>query len=265
MSLGNIIPQFINVLASTGRILEIDSINNEIRVDRIIRTGEKNIGLKIQNVTFNYGRETVLENVCLDIKPNDIVGIVGYSGSGKTTLVRLILSLISPQNGGKLSFYDNSGTTEEASASARRFISYVPQGNTLISGTIADNLRSGRENATEAEMWQALEIADAASFVKELCGTINTNIGEKAAGLSEGQAQRIAIARAVIKAAPILILDEATSALDAQTEERVIKRMCESNLLHTCFIITHRRSMLGCCTRALEIEDKNLKELNISN
>lgn len=263
INLGTIIPQFITVLASTGRILEMDSINSEKREESIIKASEKNIGLRIQNVTFGYGRENVLENVNLDIKPNDIVGIVGYSGSGKTTLVRLILSLVYAKNDGKIIFYDDTGANEEVSAASRRFISYVPQGNTLISGSIADNLRAGNQHATEAEMWQALEIADSLSFVKELADGLYTIIGENAMGLSEGQAQRIAIARAIIKAAPILILDEATSALDVHTEEQVIKRMCESNLLHTCFIITHRRSMLNYCTRAFEINDKQLKDLQL--
>jgi ABC-type bacteriocin/lantibiotic exporter with double-glycine peptidase domain len=162
---------------------------------------------------------------------------------------------------GKLTFYDGTGAAEDASAAARRFISYVPQGNTLISGTIADNLRYGRNDASVSEMLQALHIADALSFVNELPDGINTAIGENALGLSEGQAQRIAIARAVIKGAPILILDEATSALDAQTEEQVIKRMCESKLLRTCVIITHRRSMLAYCTRAVEIDDKQIREI----
>lgn len=263
MDLGHIIPQFITVLASTGRVLEMDGFTAEKRAEKIIKAGAQNIGLSMQNVTFGYGRETVLENVNLDVKPCEIVGIVGASGSGKTTFVRLLLSLVRPQDAGKLIFYDQTGAAEEASAAARRFISYVPQGNTLISGTIADNLQAGRQQATEKEMWQALEIADARSFVQELEEGLHTRIGENALGLSEGQAQRIAIARAIIKAAPILILDEATAALDVQTEEQVIKRLCESNLLHTCFIITHRSSMLNYCTRALEIEGKQLRELQL--
>jgi ABC-type bacteriocin/lantibiotic exporter with double-glycine peptidase domain len=263
INLGSIIPQFITVLASAGRVIEMDSINSENSAGNRIKDGAKNIGLIIQDVSFAYGREKVLENVHLNIRPNDIVGIVGYSGSGKTTLVRLLLSLVYSQKGGKLIFYDDTGAIEEVSAAARRFISYVPQGNTLISGTIADNLRTGNQEATAEEMWQALEIAGASTFVMELEDGLNTNIGEKALGLSEGQAQRIAIARAIIKAAPILILDEATAALDVQTEEQVIKRLCESNLLHTCFIITHRSSMLNYCTRALEIEGKQLRELQL--
>ncbi len=263
VDLGSIIPQFITILASTGRVLEIDSIEIENSAEQTISIKTNNIGLKIDNVSFSYGREVILENINLDIKPNDIVGIVGYSGSGKTTLVRLILALVSPEENGKLNFYDDTGAIEKASASSRRFISYVPQGNTLISGTIAENLYSGNKDATQDDMWQALEIADAAEFVKELDDGLQTIIGEKASGLSEGQAQRIAIARAIIKTAPILILDEATSALDALTEDRIIKNMCESNLLHTCFIITHRRSMLSFCTRALEIDDKHIKEFQI--
>ena len=262
IGLGNIIPQFIMVLASTGRILDLNAIDTEKVAEEIIDVKDKNIGLRIQNMTFSYNSEIVLEDVNIDIKPNDIVGVVGYSGSGKTTLIRLILSLISPRKG-KLIFYNETGDIEEVSAQVRRFVSYVPQGNTLISGTIADNLRAGKRDASDEQMWQALEIADCSSFIKELDNGLDTQIGENALGLSEGQAQRIAIARAIIKAAPILILDEATSALDAQTEETVIRRMCESNLLHTCFIITHRRSMLQYCSRALEIKNKRIQELQL--
>jgi len=262
IGLGSIIPQFISVLASTGRILDLNTVDTESAVEKGIDVQVENIGMNIQDMTFCYNREIVLENFNVNIKPNDIVGVVGYSGSGKTTLVRLILSLVSPQKG-KLVFYDDTGATEEASAQARRFISYVPQGNTLISGTIADNLRAGNREATDEQMWQALKIADCLSFVKELDDGLDTRIGENALGLSEGQAQRISIARAVIKAAPILILDEATSALDAQTEEKVIRGMCESKVLHTCIIITHRRSMLQYCTRALEIDNSRLNELQL--
>lgn len=262
INLGIMIPQFITVLASVGRILDLDNIDSEIHEEKAIGLNSKSIGLEMTNVSFSYDKETVLENVNLDIKPNDIVGIVGYSGTGKTTLANLILSLIKPLSG-ELVYYDEFGNKEKASASARRLISYVPQGNTLISGTIADNLRTGKANATEKEMWQALEIADALTFVKEMDNGLDMRVGENGTGLSEGQAQRIAIARAIVKSAPILILDEATSALDAKTEETVIKNMCESKLLNTCFIITHRRSMLAYCTRAIEIDDKQIREIEI--
>lgn len=262
INLGGIIPQFITVLASTGRVMEIDAIESEKRVEPKIRGEMQKIGFKIEDADLGYGRDSVLKEVNLDIRPGDVVGVVGVSGSGKTTLVRLILSLVQTQKG-RLLFANGSGTGEEGSAAARRFISYVPQGNTLISGTVAENLKAGKDDATEEEIWQALRIADCDSFVCGLENGLYTGIGENALGLSEGQAQRIAIARAILKAAPILILDEATSALDAGTEERVIRRMCKSQLLHTCFIITHRRSMLEYCTRALEIKNGTVEELKL--
>jgi ABC-type bacteriocin/lantibiotic exporter with double-glycine peptidase domain len=199
----------------------------------------QNIGVKIKDLSFGYGRDHVLRDVGLRIEPNEVVGIVGESGCGKTTMVRLMLSLVEAQEG-KIEFSGDFGAMEDASAEARRFISYVPQGNTLLSGTLEDNLRAGKEDVTPEQMRRALEIADCLSFVESLEEGVKTNIGENGLGLSEGQAQRIAIARAVLKDAPILILDEATSALDEDTEERVIRRMRESNLLHTgfqCWII----------------------------
>lgn len=263
MDLGNIIPQFISVLASAGRVMEMDGIENENRGEKIIADGQRNIGIRLQNVAFGYSGENVLDDVSCNINPRDIVGVVGESGAGKTTLACLVLSLVQTDSG-RVCFYDETGAEEEASAAARRFISYVPQGNTLISGTIADNLRTGNPDATDAELWDALEIADCVSFVSQLEEGLSTSIGENGTGLSVGQAQRIAIARAILKKAPILILDEATSALDANTEERVIKRMSDSDMIRTCLIITHRRSMLAYCNRAIEIENKQLKELELS-
>lgn len=260
VGLGSLIPQFITVLSSTGRVMEIDSIAEEQRLAAAVYHPEK-IGLNVQGLSFAYGDEKILEDLTIHINPGEIVGIVGYSGSGKTTLVRLILSLVSSQEG-KLSFVGENWA-EDVSASSRRFISYVPQGNTLFSGTIADNLRMGRTDADEESLWEALEIADAVEFVKPLDEGLNTRIGENGLGLSEGQAQRIAIARAVIRNSPIMILDEATSALDAQTEEKVLQRMCAAGLLKTCILITHRRTMLRFCTRAMEIDDRAVRELEL--
>jgi ABC-type multidrug transport system fused ATPase/permease subunit len=260
VGMGTMVPKFIMVLSSAGRIMEMDATEREAISDLRIRPEEKNIGLRLRGGSFGYGSEEVLQDVHLDINPNEVVGVMGESGSGKTTLIRLILSLIKLK-AGNLEFFDDSGNIEEGSACSRRFISYVPQGNTLISGTIAENLRTGKQNATERDMWEVLKIADCESVVAGMEKGLYTRIGENGLGLSEGQAQRIAIARAIIKAAPILILDEATSALDARTEERVIKRMRVSRFLHTCLIITHRRSMIAYCTRAIEIRDGKILEL----
>jgi len=260
VGLGSLIPQFITVLSSTGRVMEIDSIVEEPRITEAKYFPEQ-IGLKVRGLSFAYVDEKILDDLSIDIGPGEIVGIVGCSGSGKTTLIRLILSLISPQEGEQSFVGEN--WEEPVSASSRRFVSYVPQGNTLFSGTIADNLRMGRPDADDTSLWEALEVADAADFVRPLDEGLNTRIGENGLGLSEGQAQRIAIARAVIRNSPILILDEATSALDAQTEEKVLQRMCAGGLLKTCILITHRRTMLRFCTRALEVDNRAIRELEL--
>ena len=149
---------------------------------------------------------------------------------------------------------DENGNRENAQPASRRFISYVPQGNTLLSGSIAQNLRMGKKNASEEELWEALRMADADTFVMKTEDGLDTRLTEKAGGLSEGQAQRIAIARALIRNKPQLILDEATSALDEDTESRILSRITKS-YGKTIFIITHRRSMLRYCNRVIELGD----------
>lgn len=253
MGLAKLFPQFITVLASVSRIMEIEQQEQEVPLEPIVH-GEQ-VGILMQDVSFAYQEEKVLSDVRLDIHPGDIIGLVGQSGAGKTTLIRLILSLITPSSPGQVLFYDSSGAKEVASSSSRRLLSYVPQGNSLSSGTILDNLTMGRANATDTAIWEALEIADAADFVRNLPQGLQTIIQERAGGLSEGQAQRIAIARALLKDAPLLILDEATSALDEKTETTILSRLSASKRLRTCIIITHRKTMLKYCTRAIEMVD----------
>ena len=163
----------------------------------------------------------------------------------------LLLSLIEADYGEVC--YIADGTREKATPDSRRFISYVPQGNTLLSGTIRSNLLTADESATEEQMWKALEIACADDFVRKCGKGLDTPLSEKAGGISEGQAQRIAIARAILRNRPVLILDEATSALDEATESRIFERLT-SETDKTCFIITHRRSMLKYCDSVFEID-----------
>lgn len=252
-SLGHVLPKFYSLKVSSTRIREISEIENENY--EIKDTMPKSVSLKASNVQFSYETDDgqVISDFSFEIPANSYVGIVGTSGTGKTTFVRLLLSLIKPDSG-KLQYIDENQNSETVSVASRRFISYVPQGNTLLSGTVRDNLLLGDKDATEEQMWEALKFADAERFIKKSAKGLDTKLFEGAGGISEGQAQRIAIARALLRNKPVLILDEATSALDEKTEANILKNLTK-NHNKTCFIITHRRSMLSYCDYTLEITD----------
>lgn len=252
MSLSHLLPQAVAVLASAGRVMEMEDIPDDEHTGAVA-TAER-VGLRFDNVEYGYGRSQVLRGVSFHAHPGELVGIMGPSGAGKTTLIRLALSLIRPDSGAIE--YSADGSIERASADSRRHIAYVPQGNTLLSGSIADNLRFGRPDATEEEMWEALEQA-AAGFVRELPEGLNTQLGEKAMGLSEGQAQRIAIARALLRRAPVLILDEATSALDAGSEEKILAYLSQPKRAYAplCLIITHRKTMIPYFDQLIRLDE----------
>ena len=252
------IPRVVSVLASAGRVIELQNIPVEDRLPEKV-TSDK-IGVDIENLTFGYTDEIVLDNVSLNIKPGEFVAIIGESGIGKTTLLRIIMSFMGNYTG-KVDFFDENGLTDPANANTRRFISYVPQGNTLFSGTVRENIRMGKLDATDEEMWDALKLSAGYDFVKELPNGLYTVIGERGHGISEGQAQRIAIARAFVRKAPLLILDEATSALDENTEKEVIKGLQQLEPRPTCIVVTHRKSILAYCDREIKIENKNMEEI----
>ena len=257
LGLAQQIPRIIALLTSAGRIMELQRIPGEQRAAGEIRGWE--IGVELRNVCFGYTREPVLKRVNLKICPGEFVAIVGESGIGKTTLIRIIMSFMSNIQG-SVTFYNEKGETQKANAATRNFIAYVPQGNTLFSGTVRENIRMGNLNATEEEMNEALKLAAAYDFVQELPKGIDTVIGERGHGLSEGQAQRIAIARAFVKKAPFLILDEATSSLDEATEQEVIRGLQRLTPRPTWLVITHRKSILKYCNREIKIANKTIIE-----
>ena len=258
LELAQQIPRIVMILTSTGRIVELQNIPLEESSKKQIEA--KNIGVKVENLSFGYTQEPVLKDTSLTIEPGEFVAIIGESGIGKTTLIRLIMSFMNTYQG-SITYFNEKGETERANAGTREFVSYVPQGNTLFSGTIRENIRIGNLDATEEEMWKALRMASAETFIRNLPQGLDTVIGERGHGLSEGQAQRIAIARAFVRKAPFLILDEATSALDEDTEMAVIQGLQELTPRPTCLVITHRKSILQYCDREIKIENKKASDL----
>ena len=203
----------------------------------------------------------MLDKVNFTAAPGEIVAVIGPSGGGKTTMVRMILSLIRPRQG-RAELSDGYGQAQEMNAALRGFFSYVPQGNTLVSGTIADNLHMVKPQASDEEIEAALKTACAWEFVSRMEKGIDSSVGEHGHGLSEGQAQRIAIARAVLRDAPIMLLDEATSALDVATERQVLRSIMRAHPNKTCIVTTHRPSVLGMCSRVYRVHGGTVEEID---
>ena len=258
LGLARTFPQIIAMVASAGRLMELETMSMEKKTDQV-PCCEK-VGVSFRGVSFYYpDGKLILDNVTTEISPGQLVVLVGSSGGGKTTLIRLLLALLRPSEG-TVCFTDSVGGCYEATAATRDWVTYVPQGNTLFSGTIANNLRSGKTDATPQEMEKATRAASAWSFINELPDGLDTIIGERGHGLSEGQAQRIAIARAFLKKAPVMILDEATSALDTETELNVLRAIKNLDYHCTCLVITHRLTAIRICSRVLRIQEGKLIE-----
>lgn len=269
-ALVSLMPTAISIATAAGRIMEITDLPVEGHVDdpeaeKMTDSAHKNgISLVCDKLTYTYpdGDTPVVRDISFFVNPGETIALIGPSGEGKTTILRLILGLVEPDNG-KMTMKTCDSEEIKVSESTRRFCSYVPQGNAVFSGCIADNLRIVRPEATDEELVTALKTADAWSFVEKLPEGINTQISEKGTNFSEGQIQRISIARALLREAPVLVMDEATSALDAQTEETVLANIMKSYPNRTCVITTHRPSMLQYCDRVYRVdEDGNLQQQN---
>ena len=264
-NLVSLVPSFLNSAVSARRIRELVQLEKEPHdpdSGLLDPLAEQGFQVKLDSLTFAYQPgEPVIRKADFLAKPGEIVALVGPSGEGKTTLIRLILGLVRPGEG-RAYLRGADGTEVAMNAETRRQFSYVPQGNTVLAGTIADNLRLVKEDATDQELEEALKLACAWEFVSQLPQGIHSPVGERGRGLSEGQAQRIAIARAIVKDAPVLLLDEATSALDVATERQVLRNIIRSRPNKTCIVTTHRPSVLGLCQRVYRVSQGRVLELD---
>lgn len=265
-NLVRIIPGMLNSAVSARRIRELVELPREVHMpeqsERMRQAARHGFTVQLEHVNFAYIQEhRVLTDSNFIAAPGEIVALVGPSGEGKTTMLRMILGLLHP-NQGTAQLVTQNGETVPIHADTRRYFSYVPQGNTLMSGTIADNLRVVKEDATEEEIKQALETACAWEFVQKMPDGIHSLLGTRGRGVSEGQAQRISIARAVLRDAPILLLDEATSALDVATERQVLRNIMHRHPNKTCIVTTHRPSVLNLCQRIYRVIDTKVTQLD---
>lgn len=261
----SIIPSFLNSSVSAHRIRELVQLPREVHIpesSELDKYADKGFRVQMRDVNFSYVEDTkVITDSAFVANPGEIVALVGPSGEGKTTMIRLILGLIRPQDGDVM-LQAADGTAIEMNAETRHLFAYVPQGNTIISGTIAENMRMVKEDATDEEIIEALKISCAWDFVSKMPDAIHSGLGERGRGLSEGQAQRIAIARAVLRDAPVLLLDEATSALDVTTERTVLRNIVQKHPNKTCIVTTHRPSVLNLCQRVYRVMETKVTELS---
>ena len=249
----------ISISTSAGRIMAVVQLPAEPCGDTLPQEELSHAAVSIEHAAFSYQNgETVLQDACFSAMPGELVALTGPSGEGKTTMLRLLLGLIRPQQGtaelvcGEKSY--------PLSAETRSAFAYVPQGNSMFAGTVRENLLLTNPTAGQQLLEQVLRTACAYDFVMELPGGLDYTVGGRGKGLSEGQAQRLAIARALLRGAPILLLDEATSALDEATEHQLLQNLMDSGLVHTCIFVTHRPAATTICRRRFRVADGTVRE-----
>ena len=245
------LPAFISALTSVERIYELTSTPLEEQGEPVILEGR--LGVRMEDVTFTYfdGKRKVIEHFTHDFEPGSLTAVLGETGSGKSTLVRLVLALLQPDEG-KITLYGKNMSVSASPLTRGNFV-YVPQGNTLVSGTVRDNLLLGNPEAADTHIWEALHMA-AADFVRELPQGLDTPCGEMGTGLSEGQAQRIAIARGLLRPGNIVLLDEPTSSLDSDTERILLERLSHAIKDKTLIVITHQEQTARLCNVVIRMK-----------
>lgn len=260
-SLSGVMPQYFSMIASAERLIEIDSIEDEISANNspidVNDVYDKLLSVNFNNISFKYDRDIIFDNTSFSFNKGDFVAIMGISGIGKSTLLKLLLGVFTVQNGDiNIETADGSIPVDK---STRRLFSYVPQGNMVISGTIRENLTFINDNVTDDEIENAIRVSCAKQFIDEFPDGLETLIGEKGMGLSEGQVQRLAIARSLLSKSPVLLLDEATSALDENTEKQFLKNLKELENV-TCIIVSHKKAALEICNKNIQIINGKIVE-----
>ena len=271
-SILSVIPTTINLGTSAARIISLENLPEEkstptAEEKKFINSNFKSgVSINCSNLSFSYSdkpSERVLKNAGFSAGIGETIAIIGGSGIGKTTFFRLLLGLLEPTEG-EITFKGNNNEAIKAGPSTRELIAYVPQGNTIISGTVAENLRLIKKDATDEEIITALKLSCAYDFVSKLPQGINSQIGESGNGFSEGQIQRISIARALIKDAPVLLFDEVTSALDEETEGRLLHNIQTHFKNKTIIFVTHKLNALDISDKVYKIDKKQLHRVNYS-
>ena len=248
------LPSLFHCSASIDRLMEIEAMPGEEEGEALMMDGIA--GVRLENLSFHYpdGKEMIFDNFSHDFKPGSRTAVIGETGIGKSTLIKLLMSLLQADSG-KITLYDLKGDCAEVSSRTRCNMVYVPQGNTLFSGSIRENLLMGKPDADESQMREALHRA-AADFVDRMPEGLDSQCFEAGGGLSEGQAQRIAIARALLRPGSILLLDEFSSALDPETEELLLERLNDGSSDKTMIFITHRERVADYCDSILRLDRK---------
>lgn len=258
VNLSGVIPQYIGMTAAAERLMELDELcgQPEPMGESWEELYRKMTGIGAEGLSFSYDRDPILTNTSFTLPKGAFAVITGPSGIGKSTILKLLLGIFHPENGEL--YLESEGGRLPLDRSTRTLFAYVPQGNLLLSGTLRENLTITRPEATEEEIRQAVYVGCMEDYLSQLPEGLDTVLGESGAGLSEGQAQRLAIARAVLGGAPILLLDEITSALDGETERRVLERIRELPD-RTCIAVTHRPAALELADWKLEVCDRTIR------